>query len=85
MTARLPAERPARVRIALDDGRVLEAMRASNRGDADDPYPRAAIEAKFLSLAAPGFGAARAAELLAATARIAEFPEFSGFSSQFMT
>ena len=84
MTARLPAERPARVRIALDDGRMLEAERASNRGDADAPYPRAAIEAKFLALAAPGFGPARSADLLAATGRVAEFAEFSRFSAQFM-
>jgi len=84
MTARLAAERPARVRIALDDGRMLEAERASNRGDADAPYPRAAIEAKFLALAAPGFGPARSADLLAATGRVAEFAEFSRFSAQFM-
>ena len=58
MTARLPAERPARVRVVLADGAVLEATRASNRGDADDPYPRAAIEAKFMALATPAWGAA---------------------------
>jgi 2-methylcitrate dehydratase PrpD len=70
MTARLPAERPARVRVTLADGRVLEAERRSNRGDADDPYPRAAIEEKFLSLASPAWGAARAAGLLRATQEI---------------
>jgi 2-methylcitrate dehydratase PrpD len=70
MTARLPAERPARVRVTLADGRVLEAERRSNRGDADDPYPRAAIEEKFLSLATPAWGAARAAGLLRATQEI---------------
>ena len=67
MTARLPAERPARVRVTLEDGRVLEAERATNRGDADDPYPRAAIEEKFMALATPAWGAAHAAELLRAT------------------
>ena len=70
MTARLPAERPARVRVTLADGRVLEAERRSNRGDADDPYPRAAIEEKFLSLATPAWGAARAAGLLRATQEV---------------
>lgn len=82
MTARLPAQRPARVRITLADGTVLEAARASNRGDADDPYPAAAIEAKFLDLAAPAFGAARAAELLAETAGIERIADFSRFSAR---
>ncbi len=70
MTARLPAERPARVRIALAGGATLEAERRSNRGDADDPYPPAAIEAKFMALATPAWGEARAAELLRATQAI---------------
>jgi 2-methylcitrate dehydratase PrpD len=82
MTARLPAQRPARVRITLADGAVLEAERASNRGDADDPYPVAAIEAKFLDLATPAFGAARAAELLAETAAIEDILDIGRFSSR---
>jgi 2-methylcitrate dehydratase PrpD len=82
MTARLPAQRPARVRITLGDGTVLEAERASNRGDADDPYPVAAIEAKFLDLATPAFGADRAAGLLAGTAGIEDLADFSRFSAR---
>lgn len=83
MTARLPAQRPARVRIALTDGRVLEAERASNRGDADDPYPGAAIAAKFIDLASPAFGAAGAAALLKDAEAIEEFALFSDFSRRF--
>ena len=83
MTARLPAQRPARVRIALTDGRVLEAERASNRGDADDPYPGAAIAAKFIDLASPAFGAAGAAALLKDAEAIEGFALFSDFSRRF--
>jgi 2-methylcitrate dehydratase PrpD len=82
MTARLPAQRPARVQVTLADGAVLESVRASNRGDADDPYPEAAIKAKFLDLATPAFGAARAAELLAETAGIERIADFSRFSAR---
>ncbi len=59
MTARLPAERPARVTVTLTDGRVLSAERRSNRGDAVDPYPQIEIEAKFLALTAPVWGVER--------------------------
>ncbi len=70
MTAALPAARPARVRIFCDDGRVFEATRASNRGDADDPYPDAALAEKFQALAAPAWGTTGAAALRAAIDRL---------------
>lgn len=66
MTARLPVERPARVTITMQDGRALSAECRSNRGDADDPYPPAEIEAKFVSLAAPVWGVAHAQAVMAA-------------------
>lgn len=50
MSARLPHQRPARVRIVLHDGKVLEAETATNRGDWADPYAPEEIREKFMSL-----------------------------------
>ena len=50
----------AHVKIALSDGRVLEATTAVPRGDAENPVPVEEIEAKFLALASPVLGEPRA-------------------------
>ncbi len=50
MTAQLPALRPAKVTVRLEDGRRLTARTDTNRGDWADPYPREEIRAKYLSL-----------------------------------
>jgi 2-methylcitrate dehydratase PrpD len=50
MTAQLPALRPAKVTVRLEDGRQLTARTDTNRGDWADPYPREEIRAKYLSL-----------------------------------
>ncbi len=55
------ADRPtARVRLVLRDGRTLEATTSVPRGDALNPVPEAEIVAKFVALAAPALGEARA-------------------------
>jgi 2-methylcitrate dehydratase PrpD len=59
LTARLPAERPARVTVTLTDGRTLTAEAATNRGDTEDPYAPDEIAAKFTALATPIWGAER--------------------------
>ena len=51
-TRRFPAERIASVRIALDDGRVLESAPTAARGDADAPLGDDELRAKFELLAA---------------------------------
>ena len=60
MTAALPRERPARVRLLLKNGTAYEAEARVNRGDAENPYPRAVILEKFMELAGPVFGSAGA-------------------------
>jgi 2-methylcitrate dehydratase PrpD len=50
-TRRFPAERIASVRIALDDGRVLESAPTAARGDADAPLGDDELRAKFELLA----------------------------------
>ncbi len=50
MTAELPARRPARVTVTLEDGTRLSARTDTNRGDWADPYAPEDIHAKYLSL-----------------------------------
>lgn len=57
-TASLPALRPARVTLALRDGRRVRREVTTNRGDTEAPYPPAEIVAKFTELAAPVWGEA---------------------------
>jgi len=63
MTAALPDRRPARVRVTLQDGRVLEAATETNRGDWADPYSAPELRGKFLSLAARSWAPEPAAAL----------------------
>lgn len=60
MSARLPDERPARVTVALRDGRTFSAHTATNRGDYADPYASAEIAQKYRSLTARLWPAQRA-------------------------
>jgi 2-methylcitrate dehydratase PrpD len=63
LTARLPALRPARVRVTLRDGRVFEVETLTNRGDTEDPYRPDEVRAKFHELADPVWGAAHATRI----------------------
>ena len=85
MTARLPAERPARVTITLADGSTIAGERRSTRGDADDPYPQSDIEAKFHALAAPAWGADRAAVLAHSVATLDAAADLRAFCAQLTT
>jgi 2-methylcitrate dehydratase PrpD len=64
LTAKLPGLRPARVTITLTDGRVLRHEVSTNRGDTEDPYTPAEVEAKFHEVAGPVFGAERSRALV---------------------
>ncbi|HEY0918598.1 MmgE/PrpD family protein [Devosia sp.] len=61
MTARLPDNRPARVRLTLDDGRSFEAATDTNRGDWSDPYTPDEIHDKYMALATRCWSTAGAA------------------------
>lgn len=69
-SALLPEKRPSRVTLRLADGRVLAGETMTNRGDAVDPYTPDEVRAKFLDLAAPVWGDAHAARILAAVETI---------------
>ncbi|MBW1676618.1 MAG: MmgE/PrpD family protein [Deltaproteobacteria bacterium] len=51
LTAMLPDHRPARVRVVLTNGTVLEAEKFTNRGDPEDPYSPEELEMKYFEIA----------------------------------
>lgn len=63
LTAQLPALRPARVTVTLNDGRILQAEALTNKGDTEDPYTAGEVHEKFLEVSAPVIGRARAIDL----------------------
>ena len=51
MTAMMPAHRPAKVKITLTDGTVLEDRTLTNKGDVEDPYSPEELREKYYELA----------------------------------
>lgn len=74
MDARYPAERPARVTLYSSRGSWSEE-RGEARGDPSNPLDDNEIAAKFLDLAGPVLGAARAGNLLDQLWRLEEAEE----------
>ncbi|MGR3375447.1 MmgE/PrpD family protein [Salipiger abyssi] len=70
MSAAFPSRRPARVRIVQTDGRAEEHALSVRRGDPEAPLSDAELTEKYLGLAAPVIGAARAQGLLEAVWRL---------------
>ena len=60
---RFPAERIARVRITLADGRVLVSEPTQARGGPDDALADAELRDKYFALAVPTLGEARATRI----------------------
>jgi len=60
---RFPAERWARVRIRLADGRTLVSQPAQARGGPHNPLSEAELREKYLTLAEPVLGPARAGRI----------------------
>lgn len=77
LTAMLPGLRPARVKVTLHDGRVFLREVMTNRGDAEDPYSGDEVREKFLELASPILGGARAASFAAAFADLETAPSLA--------
>ena len=78
LTARIPYERIAEVRIELVDGRFLYSRASGNRGDFDQPVNEAAHAAKFLALVAPTWGG-RSASVREACLDIANIDDVRAF------
>jgi 2-methylcitrate dehydratase PrpD len=64
LDATFPGQRAARVAIATRDGRSAEHLQPTRKGDPDAPLTDRELEAKYLELAAPVIGEAKARELL---------------------
>jgi 2-methylcitrate dehydratase PrpD len=71
LSRRFPAERYARVRIALADGRVLASGDAVARGSAENPLDDAEVGAKYRALAEPVLGVPHATRIAEAIAGLA--------------
>ncbi len=69
---RFPAERWARVRIALRDGRTLVSEPAPARGNPENPLTDDQLRSKYRELAEPVLGAERAARIAALVDSLAE-------------
>jgi 2-methylcitrate dehydratase PrpD len=68
---RFPAERWARVRIALADGRTLVSEPARARGNPENPIADVELRAKYRALAEPVLGEARARRIAEAVDALA--------------
>ena len=60
---RFPAERWARVRVTLTDGRALVSEPARARGNPENPLADNELRRKYFAYAEPVLGAARAARI----------------------
>ena len=56
LTAMQPDKRPARVRVFLEDGEIVQRMVQRPKGDPEDPWPVEALRDKFLALVRPSVG-----------------------------
>jgi 2-methylcitrate dehydratase PrpD len=70
LSRRFPAERFARVRIELADGRVLASADTVARGSAENPLTDDEIAAKYRALAEPVLGESRAMRIADAIAAL---------------
>ncbi len=74
LDAAFPAQRAARVAIEARDGRREEYFQPTRIGDPDAPLSDSQLEAKYLELAGPVLGEAKAKELLGRLWRLDALP-----------
>jgi len=81
LSAKLPGQRPARVRVRLKDGRTLEEMALTNKGDTEDPYSADEVIAKFHDVAGPFVEAARLSDIAATVLALDAEPDLARLNS----
>lgn len=81
LTAKLPGQRPARVRVRLKGGRTLEEMALTNKGDTEDPYSADEVIAKFHEVAGPFVEAARLRDIAKTVLALDAEPDLSRLNS----
>jgi 2-methylcitrate dehydratase len=74
---RFPRGRPGAVEVHLTDGSRFEALEPTAVGDPDTPLDDAALQAKFLSLAEPKLGRAKAERLIALVWALETLPDLA--------
>ena len=74
LTALMPDYRPARVRVALTDGREFESYTKTNRGDTEDPYEQCVLTEKYYELTTRVWSVERAESVFEAASRVDELP-----------
>ena len=84
LTAKLPGLRPARLRLALEDGSAHTAEVSTNRGDTEDPYTEAEVRAKFRELTDPVYGPDRARAIEEAVLALGPHREASALTELLM-
>lgn len=85
LSARFPAERYARARFRMNDGRVLESETMPARGDAERPLSDEEILSKFHDLADEPLGRTAAGELRAAILGLAEQRDARGLLDRLLS
>ncbi len=60
--------------VTLKDGRVLAAEVSTNKGDTEDPYSALEVQEKFIDVARPVLGEARAQSVVAAALALESAP-----------
>ena len=81
LTAKLPGQRPAQVRVRLKDGRTLEEMALTNKGDTENPYSADEVIAKFHEVAGPFVEAARLRDIAGTVLALDAEPDLSRLNS----
>ena len=71
-SAKFPAERWARVRVTLADGRTLVSEPERARGGSENPLPDSELRDKYRALAGPVLGSARTARIARAVEALAD-------------
>ena len=84
-SGRFPAQRWARVRIALRDGRVLVSQPTQARGGPEDPLSDEELAAKYHALAAPVLGQARTARIEACVAALPDDKAWASLLAELLT
>jgi 2-methylcitrate dehydratase PrpD len=84
LTAGYPRCWPARLRLELTDGRVVEGGADFPRGNPENPVPAAALADKARDLIAPRYGAGFAERVVAAVERLEREPDLAALMRELM-
>jgi len=82
-TQMMPSRRPSRVIVKLKNGAIFTETVFISKGDIEDPYSDQELEGKFLDLATPVYGFAKAKEILDKTRAVEKFDNVNAYTVGF--